>query len=121
MTIPRLLTFGCFLVAVLLCISGCTTKRTASGERIYFKHTSAYDRKLRTLTLTEQQAKERAELVRAERGVEGFTDHCAIVGDCFVFSSPRKADVSLVGYYVDGHTGRVTQRSEGYVTLPLVM
>lgn len=125
MAIPRSLTFGYLILAGLLCTSGCTTKRTASGERIYFTHTVAYDRKLRTLTLTEQQARERvAEFVRAEQGTDSakifIGDQMIIVGDCFVFSPPRKADISLGGYYVDGHTGAVTRRSEGNVTLPLV-
>jgi hypothetical protein len=124
MKIPRSFIFGCLLVAGLVITSSCTTKRTVSGEHIYFTHTAAYDRKLRTLTLTEQQARERAvEFVRAERGADTgkifIGDHMVIVGDCFVFSQPRKADVSLSGYYVDGHTGQVTRRSEGNITLPL--
>ena len=43
-----------------------------SGERIYFTGTSAYDRKLRTLALTEQQAKDRvADYLRMRRGESG--------------------------------------------------
>ena len=58
-----------FAFAALVCISGCTTKRTASGERLYFTQTAAYDRKVRTFALTEQQARDRvAEFVRTERG-----------------------------------------------------
>ena len=126
MKIPRSFIFGSLLVAGLFITSGCTTKRTASGERIYFTQTAAYDQKVRTFVLTEQQARDRvAEFVRTERGTNApqkifIGDHMAIVGDCFVFSPPRKADVSLGGYYVDGHTGQVTQRSEGYTTLPLL-
>lgn len=106
--------------------SGCTTKRTASGERIYFTQTAAYNQKVRTFAVTEQQARDRvAEFVRAEQGTSALEkifvgDHMVIVGDCFVFSPMRKADVSLGGYYVDGHTGQVTRQSKGYTTLPLI-
>ena len=125
MTISRILVFGGLWLAILYG-SGCTTKRTASGERIYFTQTAAYDQKVRTFALTEQQARDRvAEFVRTERGTNTpqkifIGEHMAIVGDCFVFSPPRKADVSLGGYYVDGHTGQVTLRSEGCTTLPLL-
>jgi hypothetical protein len=126
MKITRSFIFGCLLVAGLFSTSGCTTKRTASGERIYFTRTAAYDRKLHTFALSEQQARDRvAEFVRTERGTNApekifIGGHMVIVGECFVFSPPRKADVSLSGYYVDGHTGQVTLRSEGYTTLPLL-
>ena len=108
---------------MILGLSACTTKRAASGERIYFTGTSAYDRKLRTLDLSEQQAKDRVtDYLRARRGDSGpifIGDHMVIVGDCFVFSAPQKAGVSLIGYYVNGHTGEVTERREGHVTLPV--
>src|SRR6266516_5661849 len=109
--IPRSLFYGGFFLAVMLGLSACTTKRIASGERVYFTGTSAYDRKLRTLALTEQQAKDRvADYLRVRRGDSGplfIGNHTVIVGDCFVFSPPQKADVSLMGYYVDGHKGEV--------------
>ena len=124
MNIPRSLFCGSLFIALMLCLSACTTKRTASGERIYFIGTSAYDRKLRTLDLTVQQAKDRVAdylpVHRADSGQIFIGDHTCIVGDCFVFSPPRKADVSLMGYYVDGRTGEVRERREGYVTLPVV-
>src|SRR5437762_5630768 len=49
MTIPPSFFCAALLLAVILGLSACTTKRAASGERIYFTGTSAYDRKLRTL------------------------------------------------------------------------
>ena len=123
MRIPRSLFCGGLFIAVMLGLSACTTKRTASGERIYFSGTFAYDRKLRTLDLTVQQAKDRvADYLRVHRPDLGpifVGEHMVIVGDCFVFSPPRKAGVSLMGYYVDGHTGEVRERGEGYVTLPV--
>ena len=122
--IPRTLFCGGLFIAVMLGLSACTTKRTASGEHIYFTGTSAYDRKLRTLDLTVQQAKDRvADYLRVHRADSRpifIGDHIVIVGDCFVFSLPQKADVSLMGYYVDGHTGEVRERREGYVSLPVV-
>ena len=126
MKIPHSSIFGCLLVAGLFSSPGCSTKRTASGERIYFIQTAAYDQKVRTFALTEEQARDRvAEFVRTEQGTNApqmifIGHHMAIVGDCFVFSPPRKADVSLSGYYVDGHTGQVSSRRGGFTTLPLL-
>ncbi len=122
MRIPRSLFCSDLFIVVMLGLSACTTKQIASGERIYFTGTSAYDRKLRTLDLTVQQAKDRVAdylcVHRADSGRIFIGEHMVIVGDCFVFSTPRKADVSLMGYYVNGHTGEVTERREGYVSLP---
>ena len=109
------------LVAALFCTSGCTTKRTTSGEPIYFIRTAAYKEKLGTLKLTEPQAKERVvQYLRAKGATNSIFIgyHAVIVGDSFVFSAPRQEDVSLAGYYVDGHTGKVTVRNEGSVKAP---
>jgi hypothetical protein len=112
------------LLVTLLSLTSCVTKQTASGAVVYFAGTSAYARKARTLTLSPQQAKvclirylSQANPNDPQVGVARF--HSAIVDDCFVFSYPRKADVSLRGYYVDGHTGEVSDRNEGFATLPL--
>jgi len=51
---------GGLLVAALFYTLGCsTTRRTTSGEPIYFTRTAAYERKLATLRLTEAQARDR--------------------------------------------------------------
>ena len=72
---------------------------------------------------TRKQAKDRvADYLRVHRADSDpifIGAHTVIVGDCFVFSPPRKADVSLMGYYVHGHTGEVRERGDGYVTLPV--
>lgn len=117
----------------MFCTLGCTTKKTASGERVFFKDTAAYNRKLAKLKLNEHQARikceeyfKHEEFLTANRiristppaGTFVNNYHTVIVGDCFVFSFPRKADVDLGGYYVDGNTGKVTKRDEGRVTLP---
>ena len=86
MTIPPSFFCAALLLAVILGLSACTTKRAASGERIYFTGTSAYDRKLRTLDLSEQQAKDRVtDYLRARRGDSGpmfIGDHMVIVVSC---------------------------------------
>ena len=110
------------LVAVL-CTSGCATRRTTSGEPIYFTRTAAYERKLATLKLTEAQARDRIVKYLLAKGATNAASisvgyHAVIVGDFFVFSAPRQEDISLAGYYVDGNTGAVTVRNEGYVKAP---
>src|SRR5437762_14388789 len=83
MTIRRSLFCGSLLLAMMLGLSACTIKRTASGERICFTGTTAYERKLRTLALTEARARERmADYVRAPQGESGpffIGDHVVIV------------------------------------------
>jgi hypothetical protein len=75
---------------------------------------------LRTLSLTEPQARERlAAFFRAEHGTNSsdafHADHFVIERDNFVFSIPRPDDLSLVNYAVDGHTGKVTRLGRNYV------
>src|SRR5437762_7214140 len=95
MTIPPSFFCAALLLAVILSLSACTTKRTVSGERIYFTGTSAYDRKLRTLDLSEQQAKDRVtDYLRARRGDSGpmfIGDHMVIV----VSGRSRRAILTL--------------------------
>ena len=123
MTIPRCIPGG-LLAAVLFCGSGCITTRTTSlGEPIYFTRTSAYERKLATLKLTEPQARDRVIKYLLAKGARNAASidigyHAVIVGDSFVFSAPRQEDISLGGYYVDGNTGAVTVRNEGSVKAP---
>jgi hypothetical protein len=105
---------------------GCTTKKTASGERVFFKDTAAYNRKLAKLKLNEHQARIKCEefltanRIRISPSPAGTFFDNYLVGDCFVFSFPRKADVDLGGYFVDGNTGNVTKRDEGRVTPPFL-
>ena len=115
-TLPLLLMVALFV--------GCSSVRhTTSGEPIYFAGTREYQRKLQTLAITPEQARERvAEHVRASRPDSPMLlligIHQVIVGDSFVFAMPHKTDVVLSGYYVDGHTGAVSERSEGRAHYP---
>jgi uncharacterized protein YfaT (DUF1175 family) len=103
---------------------GCSSVRhTPKGEPIYFSGTREYQRKIETLALTAEQARERvAEYVSARRPDSPYKlligQHQVIVGDSFVFAMKDKMDVVLSGYYVDGHTGTVTERQEGRTRYP---
>jgi hypothetical protein len=122
----RLLSWNVFFILSICCTLGCTTKKTASGERVFFKNTAAYNRKLAKLKLNEHQARINYEEYLSTNKIRippaGIFDnyHAVIVGDCFVFSFPRKANVDLSGYYVDGHTGKVSERDEGRVNPPFL-
>src|SRR5690606_28041351 len=87
--------------------------RSGQGEKVYFPGTSSYQRQLQTLPINEEEARSR---LIAHLAAQQLDDHwsrgfAAIVGDSFLFSGPRKADVDLRGYYVNGYTGEVTFRN----------
>ena len=116
-----------FLICLMLVavLAGCSTgRRTSTGEPIYFVGTQQYQRKLETLTLSSEQARDRvASFVTATRLPSNTSkvligEHRVIVGDCFVFSLQGKVGITLSGYYVDGHTGVVTKRQGEQTSLP---
>lgn len=115
------------LLMILGVFAGCSSVRhTATGETIYFTGTRAYQHKVQTLALTVEQARERvATHLAATRPPPAspklgylIVIHQVLVGDCFVFAMPHKADIILSGYYVDGHTGVVTERQDGRTHYP---
>lgn len=117
-----------FLILMLAAVfTGCSSvRRTSTGDPIYFVGTQQYQHKVETLTLTEAQAKDRVAAYLASTRPPptnpklGYLigKHQVIVGDCFVFAMPDKADIILSGYYVDGNTGAVTERQEGRTSYP---
>ena len=115
------------LMMLVAAFTGCSSvRRTSTGEPIYFAGTPEYQRKLETFSLTVAEAKDRvASYLAATRPPPtnpklGYLigNHQVIVGDCFVFAMPDKVDIILSGYYVDGHTGAVTERQDGRTSYP---
>jgi hypothetical protein len=100
-----ILTAVAAIVAAIL--GGCT------GERVFFPHDFAYDRQVRALRLTEDEA-----YAIAKRGPK-FSErppHLAvrpplIVAGWYGFTPIDKLDRSLRGYWVNGHTGEVEYRT----------
>ena len=122
-----------------LYLGGCVEKggRMRETPAVFYKGTDAYQKRVRALRLSEEEARE--QLIRFlvvgtntyEKWVEALGlseeeareqvfrflaeehktvpvgDHHILVGDCYVFSSPDKLGIPLGGYYVNGNTGDV--------------
>ena len=107
-------------------LAGCSSPRhPTSTEQIYFAGTSGYFRKAATLRLSLTQAREI--ITEFARRPENTNDlifvkyHPAIVGNCYLFTTPRKSGhMNLGGHYVDGFTGAVSFRPGGVVPIPML-
>jgi len=82
-----------------------------SSDVILWPETPLYSEKVRTLVLSPTEA--RALLVQnIKQRPDRFVDRSPIflIGDQYFFAEPRKAEIRLDGFYVDGLTGRIEYR-----------
>jgi hypothetical protein len=83
---------------------GCVDRKGARmDEPVYYKDTAAYEQKLSTFTITEEQARKIvADFIRFKHGHPSskavwIGDQSIIVGDSYVFSEPHKLGYRLSG------------------------
>jgi len=88
-------------------------------EPVYYKGTEGYDRKVKTFTLSPDQAAQKivdyeaaqraqAHLPQARSAYVGM--HLVIIGNYYLFSEKNKMGIPVSGWYVNAMSGEVSRR-----------